>query len=178
MEKNRKQLRLRHFDYGNPGAYYITICTHERKRFLSRIENECVHLTNFGKIVNEELLKTVEMREYLLVDAFVIMPNHLHAILFFHDRAAAPLSADHDTGARSFGGSQRHSLSSVIANFKAAATNRIRKETGKKEAIIWQKGFYEHIIRDEKDPLRIRDYILSNPLNWSIDEENPDRKEA
>ena len=176
MEKHRKQIRLLHFDYGNTGTYYVTICTHERKRFLSTVENGKVTLTNFGTIVLEELLKTINMRTYVSLDDFVIMPNHLHVILFFHERAAEHLPEKQDSPIRNFGGSEQHSLSSVVANFKAAVTNRIRKETGKEKAIIWQRGFYEHIIRDEKDLMRIRDYITTNPLNWSIDEENPDYK--
>src|SRR2546423_249646 len=119
MDKKRKQIRLRHFDYGNTGAYYVTICTNERKRFLSKIDGENVVLTKFGNVVKEELDRTIEMRPNISLGEYVIMPNHLHAILFFHDRTAEPLEDVLDTPVRKFGGSHGGSLSSVIGSFKS-----------------------------------------------------------
>jgi REP element-mobilizing transposase RayT len=174
MLPKRKQIRLRHFDYGNTGAYYVTICTNGRKRFLSVVEGENVKLTSFGNIVKEEIEKTPEMRPNISLGEYVIMPNHIHLVLFFYDRTAEKLEDVKDKPARTFGGSHGGSLSSVIAHFKSAVTSRIRKEYGKPEAVIWQKGFFEHIIRDEKDLFRITDYIITNPINWAVDAENPD----
>ena len=175
MEKRRKQIRLRHFDYGNTGAYYVTICTNERKRFLSRIDGENVHLTKFGIVVQEELLRTMEMRPTITLGDYVIMPNHIHLVIFFHERAGTPLNDVQEKSGRNFGRTHSGSLSTVIGSFKSSVTSRIKKENGKSKAVIWQRGFYEHIIRDEKDLMRITDYILSNPINWAIDEENPER---
>ena len=170
-----KQIRLRYFDYGNTGAYYVTICTYNRKRFLSTIKDKKINLTWFGVIVEEELQRTISMRENLSLGQYVIMPNHVHMILFFHDRTAETLSALGNDSLRKFGGSHSGSLSSIIGNFKSAVTSRIRKTSGHPEAVIWQKSFYEHVIRDDKDLVRISDYIMTNPITWEYDEENPCR---
>jgi REP element-mobilizing transposase RayT len=175
VEKKHKQIRLRHFDYGNAGSYYITICTYKRQLLLSAIKNNEVHLTETGNIVKEELGLTIALRNYLELDYSVIMPNHVHFILLFKDRAANALDERTDKALRSFGGSHQHSLSSVIAQFKAAVTNRVRKSVNNDKFQLWQKGFYEHIIRDDKDLARIRDYISTNAINWQVDQENPDR---
>jgi REP element-mobilizing transposase RayT len=173
--KQRKHIRLKHFDYGNTGAYYVTICTDEKKRFLSEIENGEVRLLAFGKVVEEELDRTISMRDNLSLGPYVIMPNHVHLVLFFHDRTAEELPEEDESPKRNFGGSHAGSLSSIIGNFKSVVTSRIRKADQKDGIVIWQRGFYEHIIRDEKDLLRITDYIMTNPITWQYDQENPDR---
>src|SRR5258708_39275216 len=113
MEKKRKQIRLRHFDYGKTGAYYVTICTHERKRFLSKIEGGNVTLTKYGIIVQEELNRTIEMRPNISLGEYVIMPNHIHLILYFHERTATLLDDIVNKSARDFGGTHGGSLSTV-----------------------------------------------------------------
>ncbi len=167
MEQRRKPIRLRHFDYGNTGAYFVTICTHQRKRFLSRIEEGLVQLTVYGDIVEEELQRTADMRDNISLGDYVLMPDHLHLILYFEDRTAKRLPESPTDPLRSFGGSHGGSLSSIIGNFKSAATSRIRKSANRPKANIWQRGFYEHIIRNEKELMRIREYILGNPGRWA-----------
>lgn len=187
MDKHRKQTRLRYFDYGNTGAYYVTICTHERKEILSAIDKENIHLTTIGRIVEEELQRTSSMRDNISLGEYVIMPNHIHIIMMFHDRTAVVLEEQPDSALRRFGGSHGGSLSSIIGNFKSAVTSRVRKDVEARRAClppnppedeikVWQRGFYEHIIRDEKDLLRITDYIMTNPITWHYDMENPNRE--
>jgi len=151
----RRSLRLNSYDYSLAGAYYVTICTKDRQCLLSTIENAEVRLSRIGEIVKEELRKTVEIRPDVELDSCVIMPNHLHIILFLLGESK---------------------LTAVINGLKSAATKQARTPgLISVEASLWQRGFYDHIIRNDADLARIREYIRLNPFEWEYDEENPDR---
>jgi len=121
-------------------------------------------LNDFGKIVNEEWLKTKEIRKNVDLDEYVIMPNHFHGILIIEHRGKMHLAP---TNAK-FGQPISGSLSAIIGSFKAAITRRINKLMPEKIQ-VWQRDFYEHIIRNENDLYNIRKYIELNPLKWEID---------
>lgn len=160
--KKRKQIRLKEYDYSTPGYYFITICTQNRKEILSKIlinsKNEhysvganCVRpqiqLSNIGKILNEEISKIPNIYENVTLDEYVIMPNHIHIIIGINYRRTqfAP------------------TISQIIKQYKGSITKKLGYS-------IWQKSFYEHIIRNEKEYYKIIEYIRNNPIQWEEDE--------
>lgn len=161
MEKNlpvRKPNRLINFDYSTEGAYFITICTHQRRKILSRVgeatclpqEKACpLQLTELGKVVKDAILNISKIYPYVLTDYYVIMPNHVHLILRIDDAE---------------GGRQVASptISTIVGNMKRAVSKTIGYG-------IWQRSFHDHVIRDAKDYNEIADYIEANPLNWEKD---------
>lgn len=166
QEHHRRSIRLKEYDYTNPNWYYVTICTHDRKNLFGKIINGKVILNDFRRVVEEEWFKTKELRKNIDLDYYVIMPNHFHGILIIERRGTmhrVPTDAK-------FGQPISGSLSSIVGSFKAAVTRRINKLTFPQKRIIWQRDFYEHIIRNETDLYNIRKYIETNPLQWEIDE--------
>jgi len=166
--QRRRPLRLKDYDYRQEGAYFITICTHNRKCLLAKvIENE-VRLNNWGRVVESEWRQTAILRPYVTLDVYVVMPNHFHAIFFLsRDRATqrvAPTEEKPSTGPKSA------SVGAIVGQFKAQVTKRINALWGPAIEPIWQRNYYEHIIRDEDDLNRIREYIEYNPVRWLEDE--------
>jgi REP element-mobilizing transposase RayT len=152
----RKPNRLTGFEYNTPHAYFITVCTKNRTHLLwqnvgaiiDRPEN--VRLSALGNIVERTILNIPIHYPTITVDQYVVMPNHIHLLLQIHC----------DTGGRSV---SAPTISTVIWLMKAAAT----KEAG---FPLWQKGFYDHVIRNETDYAEVWNYIAGNPLKWEDDE--------
>ena len=155
-EPVRKKNRLLCYDYSSSGGYFITLCVEKHKKILSSIDAEfnrvgeriaLPRLTEIGKIVENAIEKINEKYPAVFVDKYVIMPNHIHMIL------------------RIDGGSAMRSptIPTVINQLKGYVTKQIGFS-------IWQKSFYDHIIRSEKDFLAVYQYIETNPLKWENDE--------
>jgi REP-associated tyrosine transposase len=165
---HRKSIRLKEYDYSNPNWYYVTICTNHHKNLFGKVISNRMILNDYGKIVTEEWLKTKQIRENVDLDYYVVMPNHIHGIIIIECRDTArcvPTDIN-----RKFGEMIPGSLPAIIRSFKSAATkriNEIRKEPG---LSVWQKNYYEHIIRNENDLFNIRKYIELNPFKWFLDE--------
>ena len=164
----RRSIRLKEFDYSNPWWYYVTICTHTRNNLFGKVINAQMRLNEFGKIVNEEWLKTEEIRKNVDLDYYVVMPNHFHGILIINSRDTARCVPTN--GNRKFGEMIPGSLPVIIRSFKSAVTKRINELRKKTDSPVWQKNYYEHIIRNEKDLFFTRRYIELNPLKWELDE--------
>ena len=147
----RRPLRLAGYDYSTLGAYFVTIGTQHRRCILSRIEMHRVCLTPLGEIVESELCRTGETRAGVRIDSFVIMANHVHAIVIL----------DHV-------GRRPPRLGVVINAFKSAATRRVRACFGR-DVAIWQRGYFDRIVRNERELDAIRDYIATNPSRWGED---------
>jgi REP element-mobilizing transposase RayT len=169
---HRRSLRLRDFDY-RFGSYFVTLCTHERRCLFGEISDGEAIVNTFGAIIAEEWCRSREVRAQLSFVAFVVMPNHFHGIVLMQDAGkAAPVN---DQGKRSVH-LRRHknTLGSFMAGFKAITTRRINALRDS-AAPVWQRGYYEHSIRDERDLERIRDYIEANPARWEEDGYHPDK---
>lgn len=174
---HRRSIRLPEYDYSLEGAYYITMCTQGRKCLFGDIIDGCMVLNPYGEIVRQELLRTPEIRREITLGEWVIMPNHVHVIVLINDhydnvgatgRSPLPCRAKPC-------GPKPHSLAAFIAGFKSGAAKRInemRKTTG---CPVWQRNYFEHVIRRERAYDRIRQYIIENPLYWALDDENPQR---
>ena len=167
--KRRRSIRLREYDYSSAGAYFVTICTHRRALLLGEVMAGELVLNAFGETVREEWLRSAQLRVEIELDQFVVMPNHMHAIVFITGagrgyRPVAPTS-----------GPRPRSLSSLVAGFKSASTSRINQLRRMPRQPVWQRNYYEHVIRDERELGRTREYIQQNPLKWRLDRENPNR---
>ena len=157
----RKDLRLKEYDYNGAGLYFITICTQNRRKILSNIvggdvlDAPCVDLTEYGRIAEKYIKQLDNHYENISVEQYVVMPNHIHLILFVYQdgssRTSTPTAKQH----------------SVVPAFVSTLKRFCNKEIGEN---IWQRGFYDHIIRDKRDYEEISKYILENPLKWQFDE--------
>ena len=165
---NRRSIRLKEFDYSTPWWYYITICTFNRNNLFGKIENGEMILNKFGLIVEEEWLKTEILRKDIELDYFVIMPNHFHGIPIINSRDTARCVPTNEK--RKFGKMFPGSLSVIVRSFKSAVTKRINELKNSPGKPVWQKNYFEHIIRNQIDLNNIRKYIELNPLKWEIDE--------
>jgi REP element-mobilizing transposase RayT len=147
-EFRRYSIRLPSYDYHQTGFYFVTICTQDRKCLLSSVIQREMYLNDVGSIVQSVWSSLPGRFEHVRLDQYCVMPNHLHGIVVLEEFSSV-------------------SLGNILRAFKAAATHQIRA-TGKK-AFAWQSDYYEHIVRNEKDLTRIRQYILDNPARWTED---------
>jgi REP element-mobilizing transposase RayT len=134
---------------------------------FGKIANGLMVLNGLGKIVEEELLKTEEIRQYVNIDYYCIMPNHIHFILIINENCMDIASR---VPTESFGKPVHNSLPTIIRSIKSAITKRINEIRNTPGNSVWHHGFYEHIIRNEQELHEIRQYIENNPINWQNDE--------
>jgi len=169
---HRRSIRLKGYNYKQPGAYFITICTNATQCIFGDVVNGQMRLNYLGHIAFDCWQKIPEHFPHVELDAFVVMPNHLHGILVITD---TPVGAQHCCAPtqEKFGKPVRGSIPTVIRTYKAVVTYRINVSWKTEGQSIWQRNYYEHIGRDEKSLDNIRQYILENPLRWVDDPENP-----
>jgi REP element-mobilizing transposase RayT len=174
----RRSIRLKDYDYASAGAYFVTICIWRKKCLFGEIAGERIILNRTGEIVKAEWLRTAELRPRISLDEFVIMPNHLHGIIITDGTVGAycntplPKQSNQEKAVLK---SPSQNIGAIVRGFKAAATkilNTIRQTPG---AQLWQRNYYERVIRNEDELNRAREYILNNPLKWDLDEENPEK---
>lgn len=177
----RRSIRLKDYDYTQNGAYFVSVCTHRRACLFGEIHDGDMVLNSYGMIVQEQWEQTGIVRDNVELDAFVIMPNHVHGIILIVDNNDTHENRDgdlmrrglmHQTPTmtkREFSKPIAHSLSTIIGAFKAAVTRHINRLPDSPDHPIWQRNFYEHIIRNEADLNRIREYIIYNPARWETD---------
>jgi REP element-mobilizing transposase RayT len=174
MTKNRfdpqkhhhRSIRLPEYDYAQPGAYFVTIVAWQRECLFGEVVNEEMVLSEFGKVVAEKWQWLEIQYDYVELGAWVVMPNHFHGILIFHEnRRGGSRSAPTPTKRKPLGG--------LVGAFKTVSTKHINLLRSTEGQIVWQRNYYEHIIRNEKDLQNKTDYINANPLLWEQDAENP-----
>ncbi len=169
QKHQRKSIRLRGYDYTQAGAYFVTICTYQRECLFGEIMNEEMVLNELGVIANECWRALPEHFPRVELGAFVVMPNHVHGIVIITE---SKVGAQHAAPLRQQSINVKPgSLGAIVRSFKAAATRRIGREQG--ISGIWQRNYYEHIIRNEVGLHRITAYIEANHANWETDSENP-----
>ena len=176
----RKQLRLNVYDYSKTGAYFTTICTKDRRLHFKN--------TEIRRIVEETWLKIPEHFDNLELDNYVIMPNHIHGILkivgvrFIEPEKKgvinhAPTELDNCRGevpSPRGSGNLTPTLGQIVGYFKYLSTKQINKYRGTPGQKFWQRNYYEHVIRNERELMKIREYITNNPYQWNEDTENPE----
>jgi putative transposase len=156
QKHHRRSIRLQGYDYSQAGMYYITIVTQSREYLFGEVVNAEMILNRFGQIVQYAWYDLPKHYPHVELDTFCSMPNHVHAIIVLTDRIVV----------------KRHPLSEVVRAFKSFSARRINSLRKTPGIPVWQRNYYEHVIRDENDLQAKRDYILSNPLNWEDDDEN------
>jgi len=173
-------IRAQWWDYGWNGAYFITICTKNRKHYFGEIKNSKMILSHLGITVDVLWHTIPNYAKYLSLGEFVIMPNHLHGILMIDKpddkgdptvvqtgHALSHRNQSHDNPGKSrFQNQGKNTISSIVGSYKSAVTkhaNRLELENG------WQQGFHDNIIRTHQDYIRIENYIYNNPKNWKDD---------
>lgn len=161
----RRSIRLRGYDYSQKGAYFITIVTDNRDTLFGDILNDEMILTTEGEIATQCWLAIPNHHPQVELDLFVVMPNHIHGILLVvgDSESKSVVAGKCRSPSRTIG--------SIVRGFKIGVTKGIRAIDASKE--VWQRNYYEHIIRDEDYLDRIREYILANPRQWQFDKENP-----
>jgi putative transposase len=180
--------RLRGWDYASAGAYFVTICTKDRAPFFGDVVGGDVVLSPIGQIVADEWQKTPQIRPYVSLDEWVVMPNHLHGIIIITvetprrgvSTRGVPTPGVSTGGVPTPGVStamgsksrlQAGSLGAIIGQIKSTCTKRI--QAAGFTDFAWQTRFYDHIVRDKPSLQRIREYIAGNPARWEEDRNNP-----
>lgn len=175
LNKQRKTIRLRGYDYSSDGWYYVTICTFERRLFFGEIKNGKMVLNKYGEIVLK-IWQSLPNHHPVELDALQIMPNHLHFILILPACRGIACNAHYQGFARktpTFQNVTSGSLPCIIRAFKSECSKQIRKIIGNPEFPVWQRNYYEHIIRNEESLQKIRQYVQLNPILWYRDRNNP-----
>lgn len=171
--RERHPIRLRGFDYGSQGAYFMTVCTAQRRAILASVVRGSAIPSAIGRIVMDCWLEIPRHFPGTRTGAFQLMPNHVHGIIDI----LPPVGARHAVPLRSrervFGAPQRGTLSVIVGGFKSAVSRQCRAAGLLRGEPLWQRGFHDRIIRDGREQYFIERYIALNPLLWHLDRENP-----
>ena len=168
VQNRRKALRLPDYDYSQPGAYYVTVVTKQRYCLFGEVVCGEMRLNSFGRTVMECWDDLVRHYPSVQLDEFVVMPNHVHGIILLKE----DLEISVGPGSASVR-SERHGLPEIVRAFKSFAARRINELSATPGARVWQRNYYEHIVRNERELRLIRRYVANNPLGWDKDPENP-----
>jgi putative transposase len=166
----RRSLRLRGYDYTGSGAYFVTACAYARECLFGQIAGDELSLSTYGEITLECWLDIPKHCPQVDLDACIAMPNHIHGIMVLVDDTdgSAPAPAQ-----ERFGKPVAGSLPTIMRLYKAAVTRRINESRSAPGTPVWQRNYYEHIIRDDEALNRIRAYIDNNPSRWELDQLHP-----
>jgi putative transposase len=213
---HRRSIRIKGYDYTSPGAYFFTICTHQRREIFGLISDGKMNLSMAGKIAHRELDRLASRFHHIRMLSFVVMPNHIHTLIQIIDPSRgtagdersiimdesrraptagdeisiimdesrrAPTAGDErsiimDESRRAptverFGRPVTGSIPTIIRSYKASVSWRVNRLHARPSHPVWQRNYYEHIVRDEKGLCQIHAYIFANPLRWDEDRINP-----
>ena len=155
----RRSIRLPSYDYSRAGAYFVTLCIQGRECLLGEVVNDRVELSDMGHFVKEAWEGLAMQYSYVELDEYVVMPNHLHGVIVISSETPSV--------------TERKSLGRVIGAFKTISTKQINSMRSISGQSIWQRSYYEHIIRNDGELNRVREYVMNNPMQWHLDTENP-----
>ncbi|HET6273893.1 MAG TPA: transposase [Bacteroidota bacterium] len=177
--RRRNSLRLSGYDYSRPGGYFVTICTAGRRCILGKVVDGKVELSHVGKIVESCWRQISDHFPGIRVSVFQIMPNHVHGIIEIKEDARRGVQLNAPTGNRfSKISPKKGTLGVIVRTFKAAVLTGLRKAGKSTGDSIWQRSFYDHIIRDDVDHFFVNRYIELNPLLWYMDSDNPEIRDV
>lgn len=200
---HRRSIRLKGYDYTSVGSYFITICTFQRECLFGTITDGEMQLNQYGKIVHSHWQNLPKYHPRLELDEFVIMPNHIHGILFLidnndissdhHNSVGAGLADNFEVNAgatcktrpykisiptkpaptNNLATENNHGIPEIIRGFKTFSARRVNQIRHTSGIPVWQRNYYDHIIRDETSLQKIRQYIQTNPNLWQVDQLHP-----
>ena len=162
---DRPSIRLKGYDYAEPGAYFVTVCSRDHACLFGHVVNGEMHLNEAGLIVRSVWDELPDRFPGMESDAFVVMPNHIHGIIAF---VGAGLALPTGKGAAS----SARTLADVVRAFKSLSAIQVNRRL-MRSGSLWQRNYYEHVARNEQELMAIREYIQANPARWDDDENNP-----
>ncbi len=174
QRSRRNSLRLRGYDYGSSGVYFVTLCLRDRLCLLGKVAQDQMRLNRFGLTVAECWERLPLRYPHVELDEWIVMPNHLHGIIAICEDAGGsrPAPTSPDAGAPDVGARVKL-LGQLLGAFKTTSARRINQMRGTPGASVWQRNYFDHIVRTDQELERIRSYIAENPAKWSTDRENP-----
>ena len=181
---HRRSIRLKGYDYRRSGFYFVTICCYQRQCLFGDIVNGKMQLNQYGEIVSETYQWLSQRYLYINLDEWIIMPNHFHGIMVLIDKPCRGSSRTAPTMTRNDvvltnqnlpinPELKRKPLGRLIGAFKTVSTKKINLIRNAPGTPIWQRNYYEHIIRNQESLNKIREYIINNPLSWELDQLHP-----
>ncbi len=167
---------MKEYDYSAPGAYFITICTKDRDCLFGDIANGQMALNDAGRMIDKWWLELMNEFEYIELDEYIIMPNHFHGLIVI---VGAPLVGALVRVKSRAGTRPAPTLGEIIGVFKSITThqytlNVTNNNWPRFNGRLWQRNYYERVIRNDGELNAVREYIRNNPLNWALDKENPE----
>lgn len=165
----RRSIRLKNYDYSRSGWYFVTICTAHRLCLFGDVIDGQMVTNELGKAAIIEWEKSVTLRQELSFDSWVLMPNHVHGIVAITNFPEQDIVANYG----GFAWRQPRSLSTFVSGFKGATTRHIHRLRNSPGETVWQRNYYEHVIRNEASLERIREYVADNPRRWTEDQLHP-----
>jgi len=174
--KNRKTIRLKEYDYSSNGDYFVTICTRNRECLFGEIKDGEMVLNEVGKIVEKEILNISKRFKYTEIDIYAIMPNHVHllmSILCDENSFESKVGAIHELPLQDAKYRRKMLIPKIIGYFKMNSAKKINILLDRMGNPVFQRNYYEEIIRNEKHYNEVYDYIVSNPSKWDEDRNNP-----
>ena len=167
----RRSIRLATFDYSQPGSYFITICAFCKKCLFGTVENGGVRLSGIGEVARRCWMDIPNHFPNIKIDAFVVMPNHMHGIVIIQERArrAVPLPVTLEAFQKPVAGS----IPTIVRSYKAGVSKLVRDATGNREFRVWQSNYFERVLRDGEEFNNAFRYVRENPSMWHLDKENP-----
>jgi REP element-mobilizing transposase RayT len=178
----RRSIRLQGYDYSQAGAYFVTICTQNRACLFGEIHNGEMQLNDVGMFVADEWVKTADTRNEIELDAWVVMPNHFHGIMVFNTPIVGAIHESPLPGQSplpmTVAQRRNMALPKLIGRFKMLSAKRINEWRRMEGTRLWQRGYWEHVIRTDESLNQIRQYITHNPAQWQMDSLHPSRVQA
>ena len=169
---HRHSIRLKDYDYSQNGAYFVTICAWSRECLFGDLVDGTMQLNEFGQVAADSWRWLSSHYSYVELDEWTVMPNHLHGIIVIHNH----LGGSRTGGSRTAPTEIIKPLGGLIGAFKTVSTKQINILRNNPGCPLWQRDYYEHVIRNETELARIREYIVNNPSKWEFDKENPSRR--
>ncbi|MCL4459777.1 MAG: transposase [Chloroflexi bacterium] len=187
----RRSIRLNNYDYSQAGVYFVTICTYNRECLFGEIANSQMELSPIGAIAYQCWCEIPKHFNPVQLDEFIVMPNHIHGIIVITENRRGEVTSpsgmdgvtNEGTGTvplrKPMGGTgtvplRKPTLGQIVAYYKYQTTKMINRLGNTPGNPVWQRNYYEHVVRNEDDLGKIREYIVNNPLKWEWDEENPE----
>jgi putative transposase len=165
QKHQRRSIRLSEWDYRSPALYFVTICTHQRQNLFDNPAYQEIAVHALARVPQQDHAR------HVMVDESTVMPNHVHVIFDFVDY---PAQMDPSRPVGQFENALAGSLGVVVGRYKTAVTTRINQLRHSIGARVWQRGYYERIIRNERELADTRQYIIDNPRRWAEDRDNLD----
>jgi REP element-mobilizing transposase RayT len=175
---HRRSIRLRGYDYRSDGAYFLTVCTRDRACVFGSVTGPAVNLSRRGMIASNCWHDVPNHRPYVVLDQFIVMPNHVHGIFWIEDGLADDCRADTCVALHHHGNQHPRppagSVGAIVGSYKAAVSREINRLRPGAARDLWQPNYFEHVIRTDRGLEAAREYVRANPERWAADRQNPE----